>query len=496
MYGPSVESKISDKLLSKESLSWTRKALDPFPDVPVSNFLGAPGINSSPNVLYHVKQQTVIQAPPQAGTGNYDAAVYISPVLWQSRPISGAYPSFTVPGRYYATPGNSAVAPGTGFVAGDFVDRTGGAGSRFRMDGLVVSTGATNDPLFTSGGPVALGLNMDQYYDKTTDSSNLRSIRICYSGFEVVNSTPVIQQGGSVTVFDSSDAKQERWFEQKSYSSGNPGTFEIAAVGVSSMYRLPPTTIAAAQQCPRASTWNAADGCYVAAKFTELPAYNDVTAGDYIFTYNSVDEFASTTTPTSLINIGAGSVLQVLGVPPIIGTPIRPATIHHSHNAPGAFFSALPNATTLTVVWNIGYEMLPSANDLANLALARQPALYDGMAFEFYCAVCAHLPVGVPRDYNDLGEWFRMVSDAMVKALPQVFHFLPILGGAMGGPLGLAVSAVGAAGTAINHAVKSANTIPKAEAQARAAQSARDKAAQSVATRVIKNAVAKRKGKK
>jgi len=494
MYGPAVEARISDKLLSKESLSWTRKALDPFPDVPVGNFLGAPGINSSPNVLYHVKQQTVVQVPPAAGPGNFDVGVYISPILWQSLPVAGAFPDYTVPGRYFAVPGTSSFAPGPSYVAGDFVSR--GGSTQFRMDGLVITTSPTGQPLFTPA-TSALGLNLDRYFGTVNgvDSSSLRSVRVCYSGFEVVNTTPVIQQGGAVTVFDASDAVQNRWFEQKQVDVG--GILQEVSAGVASMYRMPPTTVAAAQQCPRASTWNAAEGCYVAAKFTELPCYNDITAGDYIFSINNTNEFSSTSAPCSLINVDAGTDLQAPGhVLPLNGTTMRPATIHYSHNSPGAFFSGLPNATTLTVVWNLGYEMLPSANDLANLALARQPALYDGMAFEFYCAVCAHLPIGVPRDYNDIGEWFRMCSEAMMKALPQVFHFLPLLGGAMGGPLGLAVSAVGAAGSAITNAVKASKVVPKAEAQARAAQSARDKAAQAVATRVIKNAVAKKRGAK
>jgi hypothetical protein len=92
------------------------------------------------------------------------------------------------------------------------------------------------------------------------------------------------------------------------------------------------------------------------------------------------------------------------------------------------------------------------------LALAQPSATFDPNALVLYNLVANVLPPGCPQGYNDMGKWFRWISDAAQKAIPTVYPIVrtaALLANSMGRPM------IGAGLTGLQQAMK-----PVAERQA------------------------------
>jgi hypothetical protein len=338
---------------------------------------------------------------------------------------------------------------------------------------LVPNVGATPAVHTTQWG----SLNLDNYlYPLITadvaggDRFNA-SIRQCYSGFEIINDTPIVEQGGSLTVCDQADEPNVRFFNNAKLAiSGGTGSVKNVRVGTARLMKMPPSTIAEASQCQGSKTWAASEGCLVPAKFLSEPKYSDVTVGNCIFvrdtsTYTGVPLSASSGGPSSIMCGDGGVNVYSAGATEYdFGDDV--AMVFSHHNQPSVYLTGLPKTTSLRVVWKTGFTYCPSPANTLGLATASTPPEPCENAFALYAEAAHNLPIGVPRSMNDAGDWLRMVGRAMntaLSALPMVGKMVstvnPLLGGVMQG--------IGVAGGLARSAIREVSAEQSSEAKMR-----------------------------
>jgi hypothetical protein len=208
-------------------------------------------------------------------------------------------------------------------------------------------------------------------------------------------------------------------------------------------FRCPPNTLAEAKIMPGSHSWAAQDGTYNTAKFQSENKFQAMTRRPWAMCQNNPtapigggyvnDTYGSFISDQSLGRRNDTSVGSQ-GEPGLFGGPM-----HFSQmNTTGAYFTGLSEQTTLFVTWRVAIERLPSANKPAFLALAQPSATYDPNALVLYNMVANVLPPGCPQGYNDMGKWFRWISDAAQKSIPAVYPIVrtaALLANSMGRPV-------------------------------------------------------------
>jgi hypothetical protein len=319
--------------------------------------------------------------------------------------------------------------------------------------------------------------------------------RLVGAGLEIVNTSPKINQGGSITVYRVPNAVVDSYV-LRDYEITTPAGFALqkqkhqptskrhpernveensskrtsldASVHFYATYpvtfgTLPPGTQAQACLYPNSRTWNGEQGVYQVAVmnsieqnftstvpgvpgFLEVPAQSTLESDTDRVAYLPIAMFTTTDT-SSLSNNSHLFRYDVSGV------VIRNGT-------------GLTNTYQVTVKYFI--EKIPTDTDQALLVLSRPPAPYDPVILEIYSRVMQKMPVGVPVGENPLGEWFNDVMEGVATVLPIIGQALtPFFGPAkmIGDALG-----AGAKQLAVNNRAATA-----AELQRRAQQSEEDK---------------------
>lgn len=455
-----------NKLITPEACDWAKFALDPFHDLQLEHLRGYPDVATEPTVVVKIRQARTISKPPGLGDQeNWDCHIALSPIDFSPVEYSAvkaarAY-AFGNPVRPTAGP-SGLDCPVSGYIAapnGAGGDSPWAANEVARMDGLLINSvpavgtdGASmtytpqHCPRTAGGGYELQQINLDDYLD--FDETDFGVYRILYSGFEVVNTTAQIYKQGAVTVYEYGNSYETAASMPQFVSDGT--TSNVQPISQPTTYfRCPPNTLAEAKIMPGSHSWAAQDGCYNTAKFqsdnkfqgmTRRPwamCQNNVTAprssgyvsGEYGSFVSDQSLFQSVTTPLS------GSTPP--GNPGVAGRYGGP--MHFSQmNTTGAYFTGLSHNTTLFVTWRVGIERLPAANKPAFLALAQPSATFDPNALVLYNMVANVLPPGCPQGYNDMGKWFRWISDAAQKAIPSVYPVVrtaSMLASSMGRPI-------------------------------------------------------------
>jgi hypothetical protein len=325
------------------------------------------------------------------------------------------------------------------------------------MDGLLINSVPSDATLganltYTPGHcPAAAGggyqlqqINLDNYLD--FDQTDLGVYRILYSGFEVVNTTAQIQKQGAVTVYEYGNS-YEMGASLPMFSP--QGALIFPPSQPTTFFRCPPNSVAEAKIMPGSHSWAAQDGCYNTAKFQSDNKFQAMTRRPWAIAQNNrtntansgylqfapggdnlLGSFVSDTSLYSLDTTTVGSEYKAGAY----GGPM-----HFSQmNTSGAYFTGLSEATTLFVTWRVGIERLPAANKPSFLALSQPSATYDPNALVLYNMVANVLPPGCPQGYNDMGKWFRWISDAAQKSIPAVYPVVrtaAMLANSMGRPI-------------------------------------------------------------
>jgi len=443
-----MEELCKQRLITPEACDWVKSALDPFHDLQLEHLRGYPDVATEPTVVVKIRQAVTVSKPVGLGVGEtWDCHIVTSPIDFSPCDTSSVEAA-------RATPFGDSARPTTNGVAG-LVSMAQGAAPVARMDGLLInsvpssSVGGANMTYTPGHCPSVAGsgyqlqqINLDDYLDfETTD---LGVYRLLYSGFEVVNTTAQIYKQGAVTVYEYGNSF-EMGASMPQTMAGLPSPAHLAAPfsQPTTYFRCPPNTLAEAKIMPGSHSWAAQDGTYNTAKFQSENKFQSMTRRPWIIGQNNsaapndggyADEtYGSFISDRSL----AYANMTITGNPgdgALYGGPM-----HFSQmNTTGAYFTGLSEQTTLFVTWRVAIERLPSANKPAFLALAQPSATFDPNALVLYNMVANVLPPGCPQGYNDMGKWFRWISDAAQKSIPAVYPIVrtaSLLANSMGRPI-------------------------------------------------------------
>jgi hypothetical protein len=431
------------KLLTKSGCEWVKLALDPFHDYELPCVEGYPDLSTGTSLVIKAQQSMTISAPTGV-TGAWDAHVTAGPLDYGLDCPDGAS---TLTGSNAAWGGTweaTGCSPGvfTSSLLGDW-----------RNDGCRIECGPVGTDTW-SAAPISAthtvsNIVLDQYLETNSDGEQV-AYRVISSGFEVVNTSAPLEVGGAVSVyeFENSHTTSATFFEPPP-----PNLPEDVRAGVANVYRSPPQNLAAAKAFPTARTWAAKDGSYNVVKFSGPNTYSNVGKNDYVFASGTGEPRTSQASYVGGFGVAAGDLSAGRG-----------SVAHHTAcTTTGAYYTGMPQGSTLQVTWRVALERIPSTADRTMQSLASPSAPYDAAALELYAQIARLLPPGVPQNYNDAGRWARMIYDKIREVAPAVFPVLQAIALATGNP----AFAAGIA-SVTPHFVQANEARKKAGAQVRA----------------------------
>jgi len=365
---------------TREGRDWLKAALDPFHDTQLEVI----GMPDGANAL-STRQVVTLAAIITSTTGPWDVSIVDWPTL-----SSGNKPNFVQYTAYSAGPNG----PQGGYQAGSSV-----SGIPYGLSWIQGATGTTLD--WTSSTAYANGqILLPSTYGQSP-------YRVIAKGFEVYNTSNVLNQGGNVCVWTQNSpnimSASPQLVTGPSYS--NPGYLGMA------LAPAPPATISNAEILPNSANYLAAQGCYVTARLcnTELPT-STATTNQYLY-YSSVPQTGPYMGAAPL-SAGTNSYGQIAS--------------QQNFNLTGAYFTGLPANSTLFVRYRVVLETFPSFGD-SLLTSARPSPCYDPIILELYSRALRTLPVGVPVCENGLGDWFKSVANS-VASLPVIRSLVKVPG--------------------------------------------------------------------
>jgi hypothetical protein len=436
-----------NRLITPEACDWVKSALDPFHDLQLEHLRGYPDVATEPTVVVKIRQAATIAKPPGLAAGaTWDCHLALSPIDYMPADPTSVRAAIVTPQGSQGLPITSL----SGAIGG-----TGVACAR--MDGLLInsvpSDGASGANLTftpghcpdTAGGGYQLQqINLDNYLD--FEETDLGVYRVIYSGFEVVNTTAQISKQGAVTVYEYGNSYE---MGASLPTQNTAGILVYPPSQPTTYFRCPPNTVAEAKIMPGSHSWAAQDGCYNTAKFQSDNKFQSMTRRPWAIAQNNPTNAADSGYlpyvvggPKNMGSFVSDTSLYALDVT-TVDTPYKGGAfggpMHFSQmNTSGAYFTGLSEATTLFVTWRVGIERLPAANKPSFLALSQPSATYDPNALVLYNMVANVLPPGCPQGYNDMGKWFRWISDAAQKSIPAVYPVVrtaAMLANSMGRPV-------------------------------------------------------------
>lgn len=383
----------AERRITAEGVDWLTLATDPFHDTDIRS-VGYPDLNTCNSITQCYTFTQTIRQPSALGTGIWDAHIFLNPISRLETFSSGATEAVMAPMTYIPKAGELTSTPATGalFNSGYNVV-TGSSGFDY-----------TNN-IFQAGASLA--------YPRNASNGQYRLVA---AGVEVVNTTPVLQRGGSCTAYRQPSHTNARscsvW-----YSTG-PNDYSQQV----NTYILPPTTQSLAQLIPTSKTWGAEEGLYACAtQSTEHnPFLDPMMAIPFMRPAPALVDLTGVTTQKAwtypiAITSGSRGPTQLLA-------KLLPFDVH------GAFFTGLSPETTLQVTVKYYIERIPTTSDPDLLVLSRPSPQYDPMAIEIYSRAMSELPVGVKVGENPLGEWFNDILDVVAEFAPAM--------GSVFGPMG------------------------------------------------------------
>lgn len=380
---PKIEKKI-DNLVAKvggseEGALWVKEVLDPFNDEP-RRVVGFPDLITGSSVVQAIKKSFQITV----GATAEDIHIFMDTLDSQSLMYE-----------------NSILNTNVNTISCDAV----AAVSQFSRGGVQVRRGPVGTPLYMQQGTVTAPCALESKYYSSGPT------RVLAKAFEVHNTTPQLNVGGSVAVYRqcSSTPCNEHEVINLVNSAGQTVSAAYSRAHLSS----PPTVLSDVMILAGAQQWNAKEGCYC------VPIMNSQTNNpqeeERMVTYANDGGNAS-----QKVWINAVSVGNATGYP-------RPVDANDTLLSPfflsGAYFTGLPPNSTLTVnaIW-ILERFIDSASELVTLT---QPSpYYDPIALELYSKSAGRLPAGVKVGWNADGDWIKNIADVLstfgVPGMPLV----------------------------------------------------------------------------
>jgi hypothetical protein len=374
---------------SEEGRLWLEQALDPFTDTP-KRPVGFPDLITGKSIVQVVKQNIVFKS---MGAGT-DIHVFLDNVdsehtLYNNTVYAEAAQQR---GNFW----NASAIPGvaTGYKRG---------GLRIRSSSLTTNIRL---PMNTTQAGVALP---DIY------AANGRT-RVIAKGFEVHNVTPILNLGGSITVYRDSTTG--------GYAPSGAGTV-AKFTNPASSWSLPlypcatvPETLSEVLLIPGAKTWEAKDGCYCVATMNEQ---NNSPGEEGPVLLLAEDTQANRTLGTGWLNAVDGTVMPRLSD---YNGNFPKNLLRSPFFVSGAWLAGVSAETVLSI--NVVY-IVERFVDQTNpdLVVLSSPSPYlDVVAQELYAKAAHRLRAGVPVNDNDTGDWIKSIADLLgdfgVPGMPLV----------------------------------------------------------------------------
>lgn len=386
---PKIEKKI-DTLVAKvggseEGSLWVKETMDPFNDEP-RRHVGFPDLIIGNSIVQCVKQSIQYQI----GATAQDVHIFMdtldtSTLVYENTNFAEA--SLGRPNCYV-------------------VDAVGGVAAR-SVGGLCIRTANV-------GTPLTLATQVNPSNGIPRNYLNNGPVRVLSKGFEVHNTTPMLQVGGSVCVYRDTGAVP---YESQTTCTlmNNTTNTTNSAYEHRTLSRIPESL----QECiiiPGAQQWEAKDGCYnvcVMSAQTNEPREEQYcvvkrTDSSSAVGKSYINSFIQGTFPT-IKDTGVSSAAQ-----PHLFSPFFLS---------GAYFTGLPANSTLTIdyIWII--ERFPTP-DSELVTLASPSPAYDPVALELYSKSAAKLPHGMKVKNNADGDWIKNIADVLsnfgVPGMPLV----------------------------------------------------------------------------
>lgn len=386
---------LANRQVTQQGVDWLTLATDPFHDTELSP-TGFPDADCSRSIPQLYQYTATLAAPVGLTTTTWDAHVHFCPL------------SFTFGGAgANPLPLTRCTIDTTGVITNNSNSASFFPGyNAFGVDnGFNFVTGVTSPFVRASGINYPEGGSVGQH-------------RLVACGVEVVNTTPDLYRGGSVT----------------SYRSPNTQTVAISAAGApaerfnSVMLALPPATSQEAQLYPASRTWGAEEGCYLVGTL-------DSSNNDYQATFGQAPILSQMPTNNQL---AGGAWLGFCTANTRVGLPVNTSILPYDWH--GSIFSGLNVNSTLQISVRYYIERIPTINQPDLLVLTRNPTPYDPVALEIYSRAMSELPVAVRINENPLGEWFNDIMDMVGTWAPRIGNglgtFIPgasAIGQAVGG---------------------------------------------------------------
>lgn len=377
-----LETLAIQKKITQDGKDWLTAALDPFHDFNL-HLAGYPDLNASRSFVERNVQSFDITKP--AGAVTWDCLVWIQPI--------GSF------SNQQCTANTAANSNQLGY---DSTDTT----NLQELGLLNVSKADSGTNLFPVSAAFTAANGETAAYPCYQSS---RCSRVIAGGFEVVNSTPVINKGGMVCGGSINAVRGD--YDLTYVDSG----LAIPTQTVSSKFQqAPPKNIAQAKTYPGSRSWEAKEGIYVPMRMTTEA--NEPTVG----IAGGINVISATGSLRS-VPIGATAFNQVYASLP--------------YELGYAYFTGLSAETTLSVTYVTHIESYPTLDD----SLVRNitpSAVYDPKALMLYGQMVARMDLCVPQTDNPSGEFWR----SLMSKLPAALNAMTPVAAGINPYAGLAVS--------------------------------------------------------
>jgi len=425
--------------LSEQGRNALLQLVNPFADFDIPR-TGYFDTNESSSVVQCVKFSQSYGAPVGTPAGaNWDCHIVSLPL------INGP-----VPGGNMSLAGNTSgytlfTASGNVYTAGGVTVMAGPAGFPLTLQNIVV-TGIAQ-PTYCDG--TSLAPQLSQYTSVPGPNYLDGQCRVIGMGFEVHNTTAVLNIQGSVAVYRQ---PQPIWLDRSEtkilgVATGtvtSPLTTTYNGSGSLQSFYDVPAGLSAAMLLNGTRQWEAKFGAMV------IPTLNDM---------NIPVQSASTVVPfargppaaftLTAISTAANIKSGYLGVMPNVGGTVNPPpqnvgaaffqsvalpyTHYGNFNTGGAYFTGLSFTTTLTVNSIYYIERFPVPTDTALVVMANPSPPFSSVAMDLYPEMLRFLPPGCKVADNADGDWFfeavKTVSDFLMPSLGALGAFVhPALG--------------------------------------------------------------------
>jgi len=376
--------------LSNSGFEWLKLAIDPWHDNKVDNFKGIPDSSVGASVVMSITQELNLAKPSSFPAGNWNVRIYNAPVATGSLLSKGLLR------------GNSFVVSGvSGYQLGNImVDYSSGTND---FDEFSFNASTLNIPTPYLQGPY----------------------KVAGMGFEVCNTTAVLQQQGLCTV--SQMNQEDAPFTLTNYADSN--NFAVHTVVP---IRTPPKNLAEAILLPNTTQWHAKEGSYSVIPLLSIDTRPASSVPIYPLVH-SEDFKPDTTSLVGQINAIAPQVSPVTwgGITkPIPG--LSPGYV--PCNTTTAMYTGLSEQTTLTLRVRWILERFPNDNEPEIMVLATPTAPRDDVALEIWSRLINKIPPAVMFKENNTGEWWKRglasIADILGSALMRMPH--PLAKGAGG----------------------------------------------------------------